>query len=196
MNMTRRSFSALPFLAPLLALVSCGTATVISALQLAVDAVTIAVPLIAAVTGVPAATVNLLLSYLGQVSQAISGAAKILAEPGTPAQQAAAIVALFASIAAPDLRGLPGAIVSAIQLVAKRVGEFLGHFPLSQAMASNQGTVKFSDDDLRKLRAIGAEADGDFATILKYSSGVNMLRFTMASGNITSGTVRLYGLAK
>jgi phage-related protein len=171
MNISRRKFSLLAFLTtPLLFLVSCGTSAVIQALQLAVDAASIAIPLVASVTGVPPQTVALLLTYLEQVSRAIDGAATILASAGTPAQHAVAILALFAGIAIPDLTGIPAAIVSAVKLVAERVAAFLANFNQSKLNAMGvqaQQPQTVSSGDRAKLAGIGAKAQANLAAIAK-----------------------------
>ena len=167
--MTRRSFALFAAaIAPLLTMIGCGTNQIIQALQLAVDAASVAIPIVAAATGVPAATVTLLMAYLQAVSTAIDGAVPILDGTGTPSQKAAAILALFASIKVPNLTGLPAAIVSAIQLVAQRVAEFLAHFaaPKLGAMGAKANQpAPVSTADHSKLQAIAAKAQANLAAI-------------------------------
>src|ERR1017187_8363847 len=134
--MTRRKFSLGSIIAlavaPLVTLTSCGAATVIQILQEVVDAAAVAIPVGAGFLGVPATIITMLLNYLQQVSTAVSGAATILASGGTAAEEALQILQLFAGIVVPDLTGLPAALVSAIQLVAKYVAQFLANFSSAQ----------------------------------------------------------------
>ena len=176
--MTRRKFSLGSLIAlavaPLLTLTSCGVTSVIEILQLAVDAAAAAIPLVAGALGLSPATIALLENYLQQVSTAISGAATILASGVTAAAEALQILQLFTGIVIPDLTGLPAAIVSAIQLVAKYVAQFLANFStakMAQLGAKAQQPVKISSTDHAKLVGIGGKAQANLAAIVKAKQG-------------------------
>jgi hypothetical protein len=171
--MTRRNFTVGSLIgvvtAPLLAMIGCGTQTVIQILQLCVDAATAAIPTVAQAAGVSPATVALLLGYLQQVSQAVSGAATILNGTLPPAQKAAQIVVLFAGIVVPNLTGLPANIVSAIQLVAKYVAQLLASLPVPAGPGlvapEVQMKVAITVEDQTHLAAIKAKAEVNLAAI-------------------------------
>lgn len=155
-----------------LGLAGCTSSEVITDLQLAVDAVSVALPLIAPAAGLPATLVAAIDTYLGATSQAISQASTILAGADTDAQKAVAIAAAFAGIAAPLVcpDQAPGAppckwagLAAAIQAVAADVAKFLATEPVAASLAktaSPSHVTTWSASQQAQLAAIKAKALG------------------------------------
>jgi hypothetical protein len=110
-------------------LVGCGQTTVIQNLQITLDAITTAFPIIAGLTTMPPATVTDVENYLDATNTALGQASTILAGPGTDAQKAAQITAAFAAIAQPVVPPQYTSIVTLIGTIAKDVGTFLASLP-------------------------------------------------------------------
>jgi hypothetical protein len=110
-------------------LMGCGQTTIIQNLQLTLDAITTAFPIIAGLTTMPPATVTDVGNYLDATNTALGQASTILAGTGTDAQKAAQITAAFASIAAPVVPAQYASIVTLIGTVAKDVSTFLASLP-------------------------------------------------------------------
>ena len=153
--MTKRSIGITLLLALLLPLAGCGNSP-ITYLNLAVEALEVAVPLIGPAAGIPPGVVTQVGIYLGGVSQAISQASDILAGPGTDAEKTAQIVAAFAGIAAPIVPAQYQALVSAIQTVAADIAKFIASLPAVPASSSVSTPV--SDANRVKLHQIKTRA--------------------------------------
>jgi hypothetical protein len=110
-------------------LMGCGQTTVIQNLQITLDAITAAFPIIAGLTTIPPATVTDVETYLDATNTALAQASTILAGPGTDAQKAAQIAAAFAAIAQPVVPAQYASIVTLIGTVAKDVATFLASLP-------------------------------------------------------------------
>src|ERR1035438_6342824 len=110
-------------------LIGCGQTTVIQNLQITLDAITAAFPIIAGLTTIPPATVTDVESYLDATNTALAQASTILAGPGTDAQKAAQIAAAFAAIAQPVVPSQYTSIVTLIGTVSKDVATFLASLP-------------------------------------------------------------------
>jgi len=147
----------------------CGTNQVITNLELAVDAVQVALPLIGPAAGLPADLQGQIQTYLGATSQAIGKASDILSGPGDDAAKAAQITAAFAGIAAPIVPVKYQGIATAVQQVAVLVSKFLAGLPSpstqpiavrapgSHPIVPGQ-TTKLSASDLSRLAAIKQKA--------------------------------------
>ena len=110
-------------------LMGCGQTTVIQNLQISLDAITAAFPIIAGLTTIPSATVTDIEHYLDATNTALAQASTILAGPGTDAQKAAQITAAFAAIAQPVVPAQYANIVTLIGTIAKDVNTFLASLP-------------------------------------------------------------------
>ena len=110
-------------------LMGCGQATVIQNLQLTLDAITAAFPIIVGLTTMPPATVTDVENYLEVTNTALVQASTILSGPGTDAQKAAQIAAAFAAIAQPVVPSQYTSIVTLIGTVSKDVATFLASLP-------------------------------------------------------------------
>lgn len=156
-----------------LALAGCSSDQTINALDLTVDAVSAALPLLAPSAGIPAALTSQLQGYLGATSTAIASASDILAGPGTDGEKAAQIAASFAGIAAPSVPAQYQGIANAVQQVALMVAKFLADLPPASpaaavakpagsssflAPAPKSKTTKFSAAQKKKLAEIKAKA--------------------------------------
>jgi hypothetical protein len=110
----------------------CQQSTVISALEAAVSAAEIAIPVIGAATHLNPQTSAAIVLYLEQVNIATAQASTILAGTGTTAQKSVEIVQAFAKVAAGCNcvpAGTPQEVVTVIQAVAQAVANFLVQFP-------------------------------------------------------------------
>jgi hypothetical protein len=104
---------------------ACSQNEVVTDLELAVNAVEVALPLIGPSVGLPANVSSQIQTYLGLTSQAIGKASDILAGSGTDVQKAAAVAAAFAGIAVPAVPSQYQGIASAVQQVTALVTKFL-----------------------------------------------------------------------
>jgi hypothetical protein len=143
-----------------LALVGCGTSTVISNLQLAIDAVTAGLPIIANLTGVPPATVAQVTQYLNDVNTALGDASLILSATATDAQKAAKIAADFAAIVKPDVPAQYQAILGLVATIAQDVAQFLASLPTSPS-----GTTTFTAAQRTQLGKITKQTVANKPTI-------------------------------
>ena len=122
-------------LALLLLLSACSTSQVITNLQIALDAITVGLPILAGITGVPASTVTAVESYISATNAALGQASTILAGSGTDAEKAAQIAAAFANIAKPIVPSQYAAIAALVATVAGDVAQFLASVPASAPVA-------------------------------------------------------------
>lgn len=154
----------------------CSTSTVVGNLQLAVDALSAALPLIAP-AGLPPALLAEIQAGLSDTGKAISAASGILANATTTdAEKAAAIAAAFAGIVEQDqyiVAAIPAqyrGIANAVTQIAEMVAQFLSSVPgkpvpaptaisahVSVAPVKSTRT-KFSHHDLTQLAGINAKA--------------------------------------
>lgn len=146
----RMFIASMLLLTLILGMTSCKLSDVTSTLQNVVSVTTIAVPIIAVAANVPPATVDLVVGYLGAISEATSQASTILSADLTDAQKSVQITGAFAKIVAPKLPpGTPQNIVNAVGAVADAVSKFLTNLtPVSgtlKAGAPTKSLVKNSD---------------------------------------------------
>jgi hypothetical protein len=113
----------------LLSLSGCFTPTVITDLQIALDAISAALPVLTNLAGIPSATATAVLAYITATNQALGQASTILSGAGTDAEKAAEITAAFANIAVPVVPGQYAALVSLVATVAADVASFLASVP-------------------------------------------------------------------
>jgi hypothetical protein len=143
-----------------LALVGCGTSTVINNLQLAIDAVTAGLPIIANLTGVPPATVAQVTKYLDDVNTALGQASLILSATATDAVKAAKIAQIFATVVKPDVPAQYQAIVGLVATIAQDVAQFLSSVP-----SSPTGTTTFTTAQRTQLAKITRQTVANTPTI-------------------------------
>lgn len=122
-------------IAAMLILLGCTTSTVITDLQVALDAVTVALPVLAGLTGVPADVSTAVTNYVAAANEALGQAATILDGPDTDAEKAAAVAAAFAGVAAPVVPSQYAVLASLVQTIAQDVAAFLASVPSTQARA-------------------------------------------------------------
>ena len=122
-------------MALMLILLACTTSQVIANLQIALDAISAGLPILAGITGVPAGTVAAVETYITATNQALGQASTILAGSGTDAEKAAQIAAAFANIAKPIVPSQYAAIAALVATVAGDVAQFLASVPASAPVA-------------------------------------------------------------
>lgn len=127
----------------LMAMTGCSSDQVISSLELSVDAVSAALPLIGPTAGLPAPLQTAIQTYLGATSDAIASASDILAGPGTDAAKTATIVASFAAIATPSVPAQYQSVATAVQQVALLVAKFIAQLPSATTTAKPVGASAF-----------------------------------------------------
>jgi hypothetical protein len=157
----------------ILSLVGCTTSQVVSDLQIALDAITVALPILGTLTGVPADVSTAVTNYATAANQALGQAATILDGPGTDAEKAAAIAAAFAGIAAPVVPAQYAALAQLVGTIAAEVAAFLGSVPglgTAQERASaakSPHTTKWSLDERIKLSRAHSVAQDNAAKLAK-----------------------------
>jgi hypothetical protein len=144
----------------ILALSNCGASTVINNLQLALDAVTAALPVIASITGVPPATVAQVTKYLDDVNTALGQASMILSATATDAEKAAKITQIFTAIVKPDVPAQYQPIVGLVGTIAQDVAQFLSSLPTSPS-----GTTSLSAQQRTQLAKITRQTVANKPTI-------------------------------
>lgn len=154
--MKRRSFlegaSLSAIAAALLVEVACSGSSVVAALETALEAIQIGLPTLAALTGIPQSIVTATDNYVAAVNTALQQSTAILAAPGTDAEKAAAILALFASIAVPVVPAQYQALAQLLSTVASDVAAFLSSVPRGQMLTAKAGhTTSFSAADRARL---------------------------------------------
>jgi hypothetical protein len=149
---TKRAPLAL-MLALCLILSGCTTSQVVNNLQVALDAITVALPILGSVVAVPAPLIALVENYATQANTALGEASTILAGAGTDAEKAALIAAAFAKLGVPDVPAQFAAIANLVSTIAGDIAQFLGSLPgkLAVARGVTPHTTVFSAADLRKL---------------------------------------------
>jgi outer membrane lipoprotein SlyB len=151
-----------------LVLVGCGASTAIENLQLAVDAVTAALPIIGTISGIPPATITRVTTYLDATNQALAQSASILAAPGTDAQKTAQIVGAFAGIAEPVVPPQYAAIAGLVQTIARDVASFIASLPPATATT----TTALSADQRARLAKIAARAKTNRESLAHMMHGI------------------------
>lgn len=148
----------------ILALAGCTTSTIVTDLQVALDAISAALPILGSLTGVPANVVTAATSYVSAANTALGQSSTILDGPGTDAEKAAAIAAAFAGIAVPVVPVQYAAIAQLIQTVAADVAAFLATVPAGspaqmKLAAKSAHVTKWSIDDRLRLAHAHAVAN-------------------------------------
>ena len=168
----RRSYAAIAALL-ILSLVGCTPSQVVSDLQIALDAITVALPVLGTLTGVPADVVTAVISYSAATNQALGQAATILDGPGTDAEKAAAIAAAFAGIATPLVPAQYTALATLVGTIAGDVAVFLASVPAlgtqmaREAAAKSPHATKWSMDERIKLSRAHNVASDNAAKLAK-----------------------------
>lgn len=160
--MLRKRLSGAIALILILAMLGCASTQVVGDLQVALDLVATALPILSAATGVPAATMTAVETYITAANAALGQASTILAGSGTDAVKAAQIAAAFAGIAAPVVPAQYAAIATLVQTLAGDVATFLVSLGVqpgatsAAAIKAPSGTTKF---DMVKLAHCTAQAN-------------------------------------
>jgi hypothetical protein len=148
-------------------LVACSSGTVIMALEAAVSAAEVAIPVVAGAVGLPPATLSTIMSYLQAVSEATSQASTILASTTTTsAQKSAAILQAFVT-ASKALNLPPGTsteVVSVVNAVATAVANFLTNFANAKPVP-----VTAKPADITKLATLKARPETSIVTLKGYT---------------------------
>ena len=158
-------------MALLLVLASCTSSQVITNLQIALDAISAGLPILAGITGVPANTVTAVETYITATNSALGKASTILAGPGTDAEKAAQIAAAFANIALPVVPSQYAAIAALVATVAGDVAQFLASVPASTpAVAAKTATpaktTSWSAHDKEMLAKCSSTANSNAVKLL------------------------------
>jgi hypothetical protein len=145
-----------------LVVTGCQPSTVISTLEAVVASAEVALPVIAAATGLSHQVAAQIVAYLQMVDTTIMQASVILAGPGTGPDKAARIVEAFAGIAAgcncvPP--GTPQTVIAVVDAVAKAVARFLSNFAATQPVAKAVPAIKISRSDRAALTDIRQRAE-------------------------------------
>ena len=144
-------------MAVIMILTGCSTATVITDLELALDAISAALPVLLPLVDVPAdaPVAAAVQTYLTAANSALGQASTILAGTGTDASKAAAILAAFAGIAAPVVPAQYGTLAAQVATVAQDIAAFLAFVPgtgvAGALRATAGGTHKWSAGERLKL---------------------------------------------
>jgi len=141
-----------------LLLTGCQTSTVISSLEAAVTAAEIAIPVIAAATGLNPKTAAAIVTYLQEVNIATAQAAEILANPSlNSAQKAAQIAKAFAGIAAGCNCKFRTACATALTTVTTSYRRKIMVWPrqTAQVMTRSEGKTLFHQMEERAFRKEG-----------------------------------------
>jgi len=159
-------------MATIMVLTGCSTAQVIANLQIALDAVTVALPILASVTGVPADTVTTVDAYVTATNTALGQASTILAGAGTDAEKAAQITAAFAAIAKPVVPSQYAAIAQLVETLASDVATFLASVPgtgiaLQMRAAGGVRTTAWSGHDREVLAHCTSTANANTVALAK-----------------------------
>lgn len=113
----------------IISMVACTTSQVVGNLEVALDAVSVALPILGGLTGTPTDLTSAAVTYVAATNQALGEATTILGGPGTDAEKAVAITAAFASIAVPVVPPQYAALSQMITTVASDVAAFLASVP-------------------------------------------------------------------
>ena len=167
-----RNLAALVAILLCITLAGCSTATVITDLQVALDAVSVALPILSSLTGVPPDVANAVTSYVTAANSALGQSSTILSGPGTDAEKAAAIASAFAGIAVPIVPPQYAALASLVQTLAKDVAAFLASVPSSASVAKLAAakaphTTTWSSSERDKLAHATSTANSNAAALAK-----------------------------
>jgi hypothetical protein len=163
-------------LAALLVLSACSPSQTITNLQIALDAISAALPILAGITGVPLPLVTTVETYLTATNSALGQASTIEAGPGTDAEKAVQIAAAFAGIAKPLVPGEFSIIAGLVQTIAGGVESYLASIPGASAPAAGGLTAsslpaghitKWSKKDYQALAKATATANTNAAKALQ-----------------------------
>ena len=150
-----------------LGMCACSETQIISAVEVAIDAAEVALPLVAGLAGVPPALVAQLLDYLQAASQALSQVSAVLAKGGSQASIAVQITQILSTVVSQDaviqqeIGPLGGAVAAAISAVMKDIQNILNTYgaPSTTAKATfGSGTYHFTGKNLARLDAAQAKA--------------------------------------
>jgi hypothetical protein len=155
----------------LILLSSCTSSQIVSNLEIALDAISAGLPILATVSSVPADVVTSAETYLTAANSALGQASTILAGGGTDAEKSALIIAAFAGIAAPAIPAQYQAIAQLVSVVAADVAKFLAGLPSAQGAANaakyGDPTTKWSDRDRARLAHALSVANANSVALAK-----------------------------
>lgn len=136
---------------------ACNTSAIVTVLQDAVQAATVALPVVATAAGIPPVVTTAVENYLVAANSGIEQSASILTSGQTPAQEATQITAIFAKVVAPQLPpGTPQSVVSAVQSVADSIAKMLAQMEVKKAAVGGAARKPWhpSGSDMAKLLQI------------------------------------------
>src|ERR1700734_2400403 len=158
----------------IICLVGCTSTQIVDSLQVALDAISVALPVLGTVSSVPPDLLASVETYLTAANSALGQASTILTGGGTDAEKTALIVAAFASIAVPAIPAQYAPIAQIVSAVAADVAQFLASLPSStsagiaatktwgnSAAVMGHTTHKWSVKDLAKLAHAKATANAN-----------------------------------
>lgn len=147
----------------ILVMMGCTRNQAISDLEIVLAGIEAALPVISVAANVNPSTQQVIATYLQAVSTATMEASAILDSPGTAAQKAAQITALFAGIAAPTLSpGTAQSVILAVQVVAQSVSKFLADIRPTLGSGKMQAVViSPTAGEHKLLMGIRVRAAGD-----------------------------------
>lgn len=139
-----------------LSMVACSTSQIVTDIDIAVVAVSVAAPVVAAFGGPGAQVIS---TYLTAAASGLNCALAAAQAPGaTTASISAAIATCLASVVVPVLpSGTPQNIINVINAVAAGIATILKNYGGKKLSVSQ--TIKFSFNDHRKISSMRKELD-------------------------------------
>jgi len=155
-----------------LVMVACTQTQIITDIDVALTAASIALPIVASAVGLPPATVTAIINWIQVALKGLSATSDALVTGGPKAVVAAKITAALAGVVSsmPDLQGLPASIASVVQALANDVQGILAQYGTnaltlsagkSDALGGNN--THFRTRDRQRLVALRAKAMGILA---------------------------------
>ena len=155
-----------------LVMVACTQTQIITDIDVALTAASIALPIVASAVGLAPATVTAIINWIQAALKGLSATSDALVTGGPKAVVAAKITAALAGVVSsmPDLQGLPASIASVAQALANDVQGILAQYgtnalTLSAGKSDALGgsNIHFGTHDRQRLIALRAKAMGILA---------------------------------
>jgi hypothetical protein len=172
MNMKRAAISVVAILL-CLAMVACTQTQIISDIDVALTAASIALPIVASAVGLPPAVTTQIIGWIQLSLKGLTAVTGTLEKGGPAPQVAAEITAELSGIVAsvPDLQGLPASIASVVQALATDVQGILTQYGTNALTSASAGrsdalggnNIHFGTHDRQRLVALRAKAMGILA---------------------------------
>jgi len=166
-----RTPSAILALILILCLASCTSSQTVTDLEVALDAISVGLPILGTVSGVPANVITAAEAYLAAANDALGQASAILVGPGTDAQKSALIIAAFASVAQPVIPPQYAAIGQLVNLVATDIAKLIAGLPSPNGIRAQtvlgDPTHKWSSGDLSRIAHAKSVASSNATALAK-----------------------------